>query len=142
MQHRSLVGASDAGAHLDMLDTFAITTQLLGEGVRKRTLLSLEEGIRLITSAPADAFGLKGKGRIAAGADAGLVVTDPDSVGCGPIEMCDDLPGGETRIYAESTGIEHVIVNGMPVATSNEPMGRKGGKVLRGGRDTYTVALQ
>jgi hypothetical protein len=55
--------------------------------------------------------------------------------------MRHDLPGGEARLYAESVGIEHVIVNGVPVARANTPTGRIGGKVLRGGRDTHTVPL-
>ena len=31
---RTVIGASDAGAHLDMIDTFAFSSQLLSEGVR------------------------------------------------------------------------------------------------------------
>ena len=45
---RLIVGGSDAGAHLDMVNTFALTTQLLGEGVRDRGLLPLEEAVQLI----------------------------------------------------------------------------------------------
>jgi N-acyl-D-aspartate/D-glutamate deacylase len=137
----TLIGASDAGAHVDQINTFAITTQLLGEAVRTRGMFTLEEGVRRLTSHLADTFGLTGRGRIAAGAAADLVVFDPDTIDCGPIEMRRDLPGGEVRLYAESVGIEHVIVNGVPVARGNEPTGRLGGKVLRGGRDTYTVPL-
>jgi N-acyl-D-aspartate/D-glutamate deacylase len=136
-----LVGASDAGAHLDLINTFAITTQLLGEGVRERGLISMERGVQLITSVPADVFGLKGKGRIAIGADADLVVFDADRIGCGTVALRNDLPCGESRLYADSIGIEHVIVNGIPVARANTPTGRTGGKVLRSGRDTYTVPL-
>jgi hypothetical protein len=51
------------------------------------------------------------------------------------------MPGGEARLYAESRGIEHVIVNGVPVARGNQPTGRIGGRVLRSGRDTHTVPL-
>ncbi len=32
---RTIIGASDAGAHLDMIDTFAFSSQVLGEGVRE-----------------------------------------------------------------------------------------------------------
>lgn len=137
----SLIGGSDAGAHLDSINTFAITTQLLGEAVRKRELFTLEEAVRRITSHLADRFGLTGRGRIAAGAVADLVIFDPDTIDCGPIEMRNDLPGDETRLYAESIGVHHVIVNGVPVAHGNEPTGRIGGRVLRGGRDTETVPL-
>ena len=66
---------------------------------------------------------------------------DPDTVGCGPITLRNDLPADETRLYVESVGIRHVIVNGIPVATDNQPTGRLGGKVLRSGTDTFTVPL-
>ena len=137
-----LLGASDAGAHLDLINTFALSTQLLGDGVRLRHILSFEEAVRLITSVPADVFGLKGRGRIQQGAIADIVVFDGDTIGCAPIVMRNDLPGGESRLYAESIGIEHVIVSGVPVAKGNTPTGRKGGKVLRSGRDTSTVPLR
>ncbi len=136
-----LVGASDAGAHLDAINTFAIATQLMGEAVRKRNIFTLEEGVRRITSLPADVFGLTGRGRIEVGAHADLVVFDPDSIDCGPIVMRNDLPGDETRLYADAIGVHHVIVNGVPVAAGNVPTGRIGGKVLRSGRDTHTVPL-
>lgn len=136
-----LIGASDAGAHLDALNTFAVATQVLGEAVRRRGIFSLEEGVQRITSVLADAFGLKDRGRIVPGAAADLVVFDPETIDCGPIEMRHDLPGGEVRLYADAVGIAHVIVNGVPVAAGNSPTGRLGGKVLRSGRDTVTVAL-
>lgn len=138
---RCIVGGSDAGAHLDMLNTFALSTQMLGEGVRERQLLSLEEAVRLLTSAQADIFGLIGRGRIELGAVADIVVFDPDTIATGPIAMRGDLPGGEQRLYADAVGVHHVIVNGIPVAGDNKPTGRIGGRVLRSGQDTYTVSL-
>jgi len=136
-----LIGASDAGAHLDMFNTFALTTQLMGEAVRERGIYSLERGVQRVTGEMADAFGLKDRGRIQLGAAADLVVFDPDTIDCGPIAMRGDLPGGETRLYGDSVGIYHVIANGVPVAEGNSPTGRMGGKVLRSGRDTATVSL-
>jgi N-acyl-D-aspartate/D-glutamate deacylase len=124
-----------------MLNTFALSTQMLGEGVRERRLLSLEEAVRLLTSAQADAFGFKGRGRIEVGAIADIVVFDPETIAPGPIVMRSDLPGGEARLYADAIGIRHVIVNGIPVAADNRPTGRKAGRVLRGGQDTCTVSL-
>jgi N-acyl-D-aspartate/D-glutamate deacylase len=138
----TLLGGSDAGAHLDMLNTFAITTQLLGQAVRERGVYSLERGVQRMTGELADAFGLKDRGRIAEGACADLVVFDPDTIGCGPIGMRNDLPGGESRLYGDAIGIRQVIVNGVPVAEDNEPTGRLGGRMLRSGRDTYTVGLK
>jgi N-acyl-D-aspartate/D-glutamate deacylase len=137
----TLLGGSDAGAHLDMFNTFALTTQLLGEAVRERGVYSLERGVQRITSEQADAFGLRDRGRIAEGAHGDLVVFDPDTIDCGPIAMRADLPGGESRLYGDSIGIQHVIVNGVPVAQGNDPTGRKGGRMLRSGKDSYTVTV-
>jgi N-acyl-D-aspartate/D-glutamate deacylase len=137
----TLLGGSDAGAHLDMLNTFAITTQLLGQAVRERGVYSLERGVERVTSELADAFGLRDRGRIAEGAHADLVVFDPDTIGCGPIALRDDLPGGESRLYGDAIGVHHVIVGGVPVAEDNAPTGRTGGHMLRSGRDTYTVPI-
>jgi len=137
----TLIGASDAGAHLDSINTFAITTQLMGEAVRERGIFRLEEGVHRITGYLAERFGLTGRGRIAEGAAADIVIFDPDTIDCAPIEMRHDLPGNEVRLYADSVGIHHVIVGGVPVARGNEPTGRLGGRVLRSGRDTETVAI-
>jgi dihydropyrimidinase len=41
--------------------------------------LTPERFVELTATAPADIFGLKGKGRIAIGADADLIVIDPDA---------------------------------------------------------------
>jgi len=136
-----LLGGSDAGAHVDMFNTFALTTQLLGQGVRDRGILTLEDGVRRITGELADAFGITNRGYIGEGRAADLVLFDPDTIDCGPIRMRDDLPGGESRLYGDAIGIHHVIVNGVPVAEGNSPTGRMGGRMLRSGRDTYTVPL-
>jgi N-acyl-D-aspartate/D-glutamate deacylase len=138
---RCMIGGSDAGAHLDMLNSFAFSTQLLGEGVRQRQLLSLEEAVHRITGQPAERFGLTGRGRIAPGATADLVIFDPATIDCGPIAIRNDLPGGESRLYADAIGVHEVIVGGVTVARDNHPTGRLGGKVLRSGRDTQTVPV-
>jgi N-acyl-D-aspartate/D-glutamate deacylase len=136
-----LIGGSDAGAHLDMINTFALTTQFLGDGVRERGLLTLEEGVFRLTGHLAYAFGLKGRGRLQPGVAADVVVFDPDTIACAPITSRDDLPCGEMRLYAESLGIQQVIANGIVVAEGNSPTGHLGGKILRSGRDTYTVPV-
>ena len=82
---RTVVGASDAGAHLDMIDTFAFSTRLLGDGVRERGLISLEEGVRQLTDIPARLYGITNRGRIQEGWLADLVVFDPDTIASGPI---------------------------------------------------------
>src|SRR4029079_6418053 len=51
---RTVIGASDAGAHLDMIDTFAFSTQVLGNGVREFKAIDLEQAIHQLTQVPAE----------------------------------------------------------------------------------------
>ena len=52
---RAVVGASDAGAHLDMIDSFSFSTTLLARAVRERELLPIEEAVHYLTDGPAAA---------------------------------------------------------------------------------------
>jgi N-acyl-D-aspartate/D-glutamate deacylase len=137
---RAVVGASDAGAHLDMIDTFAFSTVLLGNA-RERGLIPVEEAVRLLTDVPAKLYGLAGRGRLAEGAHADVVVFDPARVASGPVYMRADLPGGAARLYADALGIAHVIVNGVEIVAAGKHTGALPGTILRSGRDTTTVEV-
>jgi N-acyl-D-aspartate/D-glutamate deacylase len=136
---RVLVGASDAGAHLDMTDGFTYTTSLLATAVRQRRLLSLEEAVHLITQRPSALYGLRDRGTIAIDARADLVVFDPETVGPGESMMRYDMPEGGARVFATPVGIEHVFVNGTEAVRGSTFTGAHPGHVLRSGRDTKTV---
>jgi len=138
---RAVIGASDAGAHLDMLTTFSFATDLLQFGVREHGLLTTEEAVRMLTSVPADLYGLRDRGRIIDGAHADLAVFDEDRVGPGEVVTRFDLPGGAGRLYAGAIGVDHVLVNGEPIVQGGELTGATPGTLLRSGRDTVTPAL-
>jgi N-acyl-D-aspartate/D-glutamate deacylase len=140
---RVLIGASDAGAHLDVIDTFAFSTTVLEKGVRQYGVISLEQAIHKMTERPAAYFGLVDRGTIAPGNHADLVVFDPATIGRGPTYLRYDLPGDSTsyRIYADAFGISHVLVNGVEIVRDGVHTGRLPGTVLRSGRDTRTVAM-
>ena len=139
---RTLVGASDAGAHLDVIDSFAFSTDFLEKGVREHKVISLEEAIHQITERPARYFGLIDRGRIALGYHADIVVFDADTIGKGPTYQRYDLPGGnDFRLYADAKGIEHVFVNGVEIVRAGRHSGKRPGTVLRSGRDTRTVPM-
>ena len=136
---RVVIGASDAGAHLDMLATFIYTTSLVGPSVRDRQLLPLEEAVHLITDVPARLYGIRDRGRIAEGCHADIVVFDEARVGPHPVRTRFDLPSGAGRLYAEADGIEHVLVNGNEILGPDGLGDQRPGTLLRSGRDTDTV---
>ena len=126
-----LIGASDAGAHLDNASSFTYTTSLLGGAVRNRHLLSLEEAVHHITDAPARLCGISARGRIAEGFHADVVVFDEATIAPGPIALRGDLPGGARRLYADAIGIHHVLVNGTEIVRDGTWTGALPGSVLR-----------
>jgi N-acyl-D-aspartate/D-glutamate deacylase len=138
---RTVIGASDAGAHLDMIDTFAFSTQVLGNGVRKRSLLSWPEAIRQLTDVPARLYGLRERGRLTEGWHADVVVFDPETVGTGPTHTRSDLPAGGVRLYANAEGIDHVFVNGAEIVSKGVLTDHRPGSVLHSGRDSETVEV-
>jgi N-acyl-D-aspartate/D-glutamate deacylase len=138
---RTVIGASDAGAHLDMIDTFTCSTSLLGPGVREKGLLSLEEAVHQLSEIPARLYGIRERGRLAPGWRADVVIFDEARVGPGPIHTRRDLPAGAARLYAEAEGISHVLVNGVEIVAGKRFTGALPGTVLRSGRDTETVEV-
>jgi N-acyl-D-aspartate/D-glutamate deacylase len=136
---RAVVGASDAGAHLDFLATFNYSTMLLGKPVRERGLLPIEEAVHLLTDIPARLYGVKERGRLADGWRADVTVIDPDTVGAQPVRMRFDLPTGAPRLYGGADGIDHVLVNGVEIVDHGEFTDARPGTLLRSGRDTETV---
>jgi N-acyl-D-aspartate/D-glutamate deacylase len=129
---RFLIGLSDGGAHVDQLCDAGYATYLLGKWVRRWQALTLEEGVRRITSEVADLFGLPGRGRLTAGAAADLVLFDPDTVDDEPPEYVHDLPGGGKRLVARARGIHATVVGGTIVYRDGKETGARPGTVLRG----------
>jgi N-acyl-D-aspartate/D-glutamate deacylase len=139
---RTLVGASDAGAHLDILDSFSFSTTVLARAVREKGILSLEAAVHQMTQRPAVYFGLIDRGAIRLGAHADIVVFDPATVGRGPTYRRFDVPGGgDYRLYADAVGIDHVLVNGVEIVRGGVHTGALPGTVLRSGRDTRTMPM-
>jgi N-acyl-D-amino-acid deacylase len=105
--------------------TYGTFPRVFGRFVRGRPTLSTEEAVRRMTSLPADLFGLAGRGRIALGAPADLVVFDPQAIV--------DRATYE-RPFQPPAGIRHVFVNGIAVLNDGAYTGARPGRVLRGGR--------
>ena len=127
-----LLGLGDGGAHLDMLCDSGYPTYVLGTWVREREALTLEEGVRRMTSDPADFFGIKDRGRLRPGLAADIAIFDPATVASvGRPERLYDLPGGAKRMVMRSRGIEYTIVNGAVTWERGQLTGASAGRVLR-----------
>ena len=96
--------------------------RVLGHYARHRGIFSLETAIHKMTGLPAARFGLAGRGVIAPGAAADLVVFDPDHI-------------RDTATFAQpkqpAAGIDAVYVNGVAVWRGGQPTGARPGVVLK-----------
>ena len=70
-----------------------------------------------------------------------MVIFDPKTAGQSDPYTRFDLPGGAGRLYADAKGIDTVMVTGTVIVQDNTHTGELPGKVLRSGRDTYTVPI-
>ncbi|MGO9876681.1 MAG: N-acyl-D-amino-acid deacylase family protein [Acidimicrobiia bacterium] len=136
-----MIGGSDAGAHLDRMCGAPYPTSFLADSLRGRQLVSLERCVQLMTQVPAALFGLRDRGTLRAGNYADLFVFDPETVDTGEVKLVHDLPGGTSRLFADSVGVSRVIVNGTTIVADGRATDARPGIVLRSGRDTYTVPI-
>ncbi|MCE2774058.1 MAG: N-acyl-D-amino-acid deacylase family protein [Limnohabitans sp.] len=116
LKHRAgVVTLSDAGAHLSYMCDAGFGLHFLAHWVRDTGHFSLTEGIRKLTSEPAQRFRIPERGRLVEGAPADLLLFDPATVGISKPIPRQDLPGGGTRMVRESRGVHGVWVNGVLV---------------------------
>jgi N-acyl-D-amino-acid deacylase len=108
-----VVALSDAGAHLIYMCDAGFGLHFLARWVRERGDFDLVEGVRRLTSHPADLYGIPNRGRIAVGAQADLLLFDPATVGVTPAERVADLPGGGRRTIRRPIGVHGVFCNGV-----------------------------
>jgi N-acyl-D-amino-acid deacylase len=128
---RAVMTFSDSGAHLSQIADSSIHTHLLGYWVRGRQEFTLEEAVRMITLAPALAWGFADRGLLRPGMVADLNVFDPDTVGPAVPTLVDDLPGGGRRLEQRSHGFLATVVNGQVTVRDGAVTGASPGRLLR-----------
>lgn len=104
---------------------FGTPARFLGRYVRQARVVSLAEAVRKLTSLPAQRIGLGGRGLLAEGGFADVVVFDPQGV--------IDRATFEDPFQC-SAGIVHVLVNGVPVVRDGEHLSPHPGRFLRRGQ--------
>ena len=117
-----LLGLADSGAHVSQLCDACFATDLLGNWVRDRGVMSLERAVHKLTAEPAGVYGLTDRGSVEVGKKADLCVFDPDTVAPGPLRRVFDFPAGGERLTADQPeGMTHVLVNGQTIRVDGEP---------------------
>jgi len=102
--------------------TYGTFPRVLGEYVRRKKLLTLEDAVRKMTSFPAQKLRLKDRGLVKKGMWADVTVFNPEKV-------VDKATYAKPHQYA--VGIKCVIVNGQVVITNGKHTRELPGKALR-----------
>jgi N-acyl-D-amino-acid deacylase len=126
MKHRQVGIASDSsvltpGEGVPHPRGYGNNVRVLGEYVRKRHVISLEEAVRKMTSLPAQQFRFDGRGEIKEGYAADLVLFDAATV-------ADAATYANPHAFA--VGVPYVLVNGVLVVSKGEHTGMRPGQVL------------
>jgi N-acyl-D-amino-acid deacylase len=129
----TLVGASDAGAHVLLFCGAGDTTLLLTRHVRARGDLGLEAAVHKLTGQAASAFGMRDRGVIAPGYAADLAVFDLDELAYERETLVDDIPGGAKRFTRPPGGFRATIVSGAVTQQDGRPTDARPGRMLHSG---------
>ncbi|HEY7364993.1 MAG TPA: amidohydrolase family protein [Methylomirabilota bacterium] len=130
----ALPSQTDAGAHLNTNPcTAGESSYVLGEWVRERALMTLEDAVRRFTFQPARIMGLRDRGLVREGMAADLMVFDLARIGVMEDEITHDGPNGTPRRVQGAHGVDFVIVGGQMVLDHGKHTGALPGRVLRAG---------
>jgi N-acyl-D-aspartate/D-glutamate deacylase len=127
----TLISASDAGAHVQMMCAAGDTTLLLTRHVRDRGDLTLEAAVHELTAKQARVCGIRDRGRIEAGLAADLTVFALDELTWGEDTFVDDLPSGASRLRRPPGGYRATLVNGVVTQRDGVLTGDLPARVLR-----------
>jgi len=128
---RTVMTFSDSGAHLSQIADSSIHTYLLGHWVRDQQAFTLEEGVRMLTLAPALAWGFADRGLLREGLVADINVFDPATIAPAVPEVVYDLPAGGKRLEQKSVGFAATLVNGVVTIRDGKPTGARPGRLVR-----------
>ncbi len=126
-----MAGSSDGGAHLLSFCGADYTTRLLTEWVPET--LTLEQAVARLTSIPAKASGIEGRGVLTEGAAADLLLIEQDRLSTPDSpRYVRDFPADSGRYVVDAEGYRAVVVNGEVLHDDGKWTGATPGRLLRG----------
>ena len=103
--------------------TYGNVARLLGKYVRDEKVIAMEEAIRRLSFLPAQTLGIRERGRLAPGYYADVAIFDPKTIK-------DNSQFDDPHHYA--SGVQYVLVNGVPVVSKGEHTGATPGRAVHG----------
>lgn len=137
---RSLLGLSDAGAHVGTVCDASFSTFMLTHWVQAMQMagdprqMALPAVVHALTQKQAQYLGLKDRGVLRVGMRADINVIDPAKLVLGIPELVRDLPAGGKRFVQKATGYVGTWVAGECVIRTGVMTDSKPGKLVRVGR--------
>ncbi len=134
MDGNTVMGLSDAGAHVNLVSDMSFPTFNLVHWVRDRLRgerLPIELVVEKANSRPAEVFGLTGRGRLELGKRADINVVDLDALDIEVPEYRRDLPAGGSRFVQPATGYVLTTNNGVVTREHDQDTGARPDRVAR-----------
>lgn len=133
MDDAAILALADGGAHCGAICDASIPTYVLTHWVKGRTRgprLGLEDGVRRLTSQPADVYGMNDRGRLAPGLRADINVINLESLRLLAPHAVYDLPAGGMRLLQDAVGYDATIVSGTVTRRHGRDTGARPGRLV------------
>ncbi|MGE0586800.1 MAG: amidohydrolase family protein [Flavobacteriaceae bacterium] len=128
----ALFGLGDGGAHVGFITDASFPSYLLAHWARDVAVLPVEEVVRRLTRANAEAVGLEDRGLLAPGFKADINLIDLDEVRLQRPYLVHDLPAGGTRLMQRADGFVMTILSGSVTYRDGLPTEHLPGQLVRG----------
>jgi N-acyl-D-aspartate/D-glutamate deacylase len=127
----AMLGLGDGGAHVGTICDASMSTFFLTHWVRDRGAVTVEDGIRKLTSEPAAWLGLHDRGVLREGLRADLNIIDLPNLALARPSLVRDLPAGGKRFLQPARGYRATLVRGEPIAVDDQLTGAHPGRLAR-----------
>ncbi|MCX2979657.1 D-aminoacylase [Halieaceae bacterium IMCC14734] len=131
----TIIGLSDAGAHVNLIFDAVGPTYQLTHWVRDRSRgpkLPIELIVHKQTGANAALFGMHDRGLLAPGLRADINLFDLQALSLGELRVHNDLPAGGSRILQSAKGYLNTFVAGVKTRENDQDTGARPGRLIRG----------